>query len=174
MNPTVQRIFLVGFMGAGKTTIGKELAKKLKFKFVDLDDLVQSSTKKSISTIFEKEGEIAFRIHEQQALLKLADINNLVIATGGGCATYENNMSWMNEHGYTIYLYAHPGVLFHRLAKNKDGRPLIENLSDLELMKFIDETIEIRHVYYNQALHKENASQTVSEIVSSIISKLKN
>jgi len=174
MNTTSQIIFLVGFMGAGKTTIGKELAKQLKFKFIDLDDQIESSTKKSISTIFKREGERAFRIIEQQALFNLVDSNKIVVATGGGCATYENNMSWMNEHGFTIYLFAHPGIIFHRLAQQRSGRPLIEEKSDIELMEYINDVMETRHQYYNQAMHKENAAQTVSEIVTAIISKLKN
>jgi shikimate kinase len=174
MNKSPQRIFLVGFMGAGKTTVGKELAKKLKFKFVDLDEQIKSSTKKSITSIFENEGEIAFRVYEQKALLQLENLDKVVVATGGGCATYENNMSWMNEHGTTIYLYTHPGIIFHRLAQNKTGRPLIESKNDIELMQYINDLMEIRHTFYNQAQHKENAIQPVSEIVSSIISKLKS
>jgi shikimate kinase len=174
MNQSPQRIFLVGFMGAGKTTVGKELAKKLKYKFVDLDEQIKSSKKKSISTIFETEGESAFRVYEQNALFQHSNSDKIVIAVGGGCATYENNMSWMNEHGTTIYLFAHPGIIFHRLAQNKTGRPLIENKSDIELMQYINDLMEIRHTFYNQAQHKENAAQTVSEIVTAIVSKIKN
>lgn len=174
MNQSAQRIFLVGFMGAGKTTVGKELAKKLKFKFIDLDDQIKSSTKKSITSIFETEGEVAFRKYEQNALFQLLNSEKVVIATGGGCATYKNNMSWMNENGTTVYLFAHPGIIFHRLAQNKIGRPLIESKNDIELMQYINDLMEIRHTFYNQAQFKENAAQSVSEIVSSLFTKVKD
>ncbi len=144
-------IFLVGFMGAGKTTVGRKLAEELSCAFYDLDELIEKKTKQSISHIFEEKGEEEFRIMESETLKSINIKKHQVIATGGGTAMFEDNMKWMNDNGFTVYLMLHPGILFHRLAKEKKHRPLIANLDDVDLFEFIVEKLKKRLLFYNQA-----------------------
>ena len=144
-------IFLIGFPGSGKTTHGKALAQKLKFKFTDTDSAVELLTKKTITYLFETEGENYFRLKEQEVLHSFKGKKNCVIATGGGLPCFADNMAWMNQHGTTIYLKLHRGVLFHRLLSDKMNRPLIAKLDDVALMEFIMEKLPQRNVYYKQA-----------------------
>ena len=98
------KIYLVGFMGCGKSTYGKKLAGKLKYSSVDLDKLVEEKAGKTVYEIFESEGEDAFRKLEAEALRETADLDNCVIATGGGAPAYWENMAWMNENGKAVFL----------------------------------------------------------------------
>jgi shikimate kinase len=144
-------IFLIGYMGAGKSSVGKKLAQSLHYRFVDLDELIKKKTKKSIPEIFELEGEAVFRIAEQQALHSLRDETKIIVATGGGCPAFENNMEWMNAHGKTIYLNCSLGVLFHRIAPQKKQRPLIAHMDDVDIMDFMVTTLKERSGQYEKA-----------------------
>ena len=146
-----KKIFLIGFMGAGKSSVGKKLAQSLHYRFVDLDELIKKKNIKSIPEIFELEGEEVFRIAEQQALHSLKDETKIVVATGGGCPAFDNNMEWMNTHGKTIYLNCSLGVLFHRIAPLKKQRPLIAHLDDVDIMDFMVTTLKERSEYYEKA-----------------------
>ncbi|MBK7965946.1 MAG: shikimate kinase [Bacteroidetes bacterium] len=145
------KIFLIGFMGAGKSSVGKKLAQSLHYRFIDLDVLIEKQQKKSIPSIFELVGEDGFRKIEQQALHSLKDESNIVIATGGGCPTFEKNMQWMNAHGKTIYLKCSIGVLFHRIAPQKKQRPLIANMDDVDIMDFMVTMLKERSKFYEKA-----------------------
>ena len=163
-------IFLVGFMGSGKSTLGKELAKQLKFKFADTDASVELLTGKSINDLFDEGGEIYFRMKEQEVLHSFAGKKNCVIATGGGLPIFKDNMDWMNENGITVYLKVHRGVLFHRLLPEKNTRPLISKLDDIGLMEFFMEKLPERAVYYRQskiivAAEEESISQLIKTIL---------
>lgn len=165
-------VFLIGYMGAGKTTIGRLLAVALGKSFLDLDDLIEARTGKAIPVIFETEGETGFRSYEQAALYSLKGRSALVVATGGGCPVFEDNMDWMNNHGTTLYLRCHPGYLFHRIAPEKKRRPLIAALEDVDIMEFILESLKKRLPYYTKAdltLHGENSPE---EVVKEILDKL--
>ncbi|HOS48227.1 MAG TPA: shikimate kinase [Bacteroidia bacterium] len=166
MNST--RIFLIGFMGSGKSSVGKELAKLLKFKFIDLDEVIEKSEKKSIASIFSEFGEHGFRKIEQAALLNLLQHKNILIATGGGCAAFRNNLELMNDAGVTVYLDAHPGTLFHRLAPEKLGRPLIASKGDIDLMEYIIDKLEERIPFYNKAQLKVDAGESIREVARNI------
>lgn len=144
-------IFLIGYMGAGKSSVGKKLAQSLHYSFVDLDVLIEKQQKKSIPAIFELVGEDGFRKIEQQALHSLKDESNIVIATGGGCPTFEKNMEWMNANGKTIYLKCSVGVLFHRIAPQKKTRPLIAHMDDVDIMDFMVTTLKERSGNYEKA-----------------------
>ncbi len=144
-------IFLIGYMGAGKSSVGKKIAQSLHYRFVDLDELIKKKSKKSIPEIFELEGEEVFRIAEQQALHSLKDESKIVVATGGGCPVFANNMQWMNDHGKTIYLNCSVGILFHRIAPQKKQRPLISHLDDVDIMDFIISTLNERREHYEKA-----------------------
>lgn len=161
-------IFLVGYMGSGKSTIGHKLAKKLAYEFVDLDSLIEVRCDRSIPVLFHEKGEDQFRKLEQEALHSLSGRKKLVVATGGGCAAYANNMEWMNNEGLTIYLRCHPGTLFHRVAPNKAKRPLIAHLDDVDIMEFIMESLKKRLPYYVKAKITVSGEQKNEEIVSQL------
>lgn len=165
-------IFLVGYMGAGKTTIGRLLAPAIERNFIDLDDLIEARTGKAIPVIFETQGEQVFRQEEQSALQSLEGKKNLVIATGGGCPAHYTNMHWMKSHGLTIYLRCHPGCLFHRIAPEKKRRPLIAGLDDVEIMEYILESLRKRLPYYTQATITVNGENSPQKVIEDILSKL--
>lgn len=145
-------IYLLGFMGAGKTTVGKRLAKQLDYEFVDLDQLVRTLAGMTINDMFHKAGEQSFRKLEQTALKQLKGRERLVIATGGGTPCYYDNMDRMRENGYTIYLKAKPLTLMKRLRNDRAGRPLLRGLeTDEQLLDFITRTLEQRKPFYHRA-----------------------
>lgn len=146
------RIFLIGFMGSGKSYVGSRLADLLGYTFIDLDDKIEENTQKNIGQIFEEEGEDYFRALERDTLQTLNKHNNTVIACGGGTPCFHNNMEWMKNHGKTIYLDLPPTVLVKRLNKEKEHRPLIKDLSDKgELLHFIEQKLSKRAVFYQKA-----------------------
>lgn len=157
-------------MGAGKTAIGNELSRQLKFNFIDTDSAIELSTGKTITQLFDEGGEIYFRLKEQEVLHSFKGKKNCVVATGGGAPCYSNNMEWMNQNGVTVYLKHHRGVLFHRLLPEKKTRPLLSKLDDVSLMEFIMEKLPDRDVYYRQSKIIIKADHlTISEVVKSII-----
>jgi shikimate kinase len=147
----MQRIFLIGYMGAGKTTIGKKLATQLNLEFVDLDRFIEKRYNKTISQIFSEKGETQFRDIEMNLLNEIADFENVVISTGGGAPCFHNNMQRMNEAGITIYLKVSIEELSRRLEHCKNTRPLLKNKSADELKKFVAEVLPEREIFYNQA-----------------------
>jgi shikimate kinase len=145
------RIYLIGFMGCGKSHIGKELALLMKYKFIDIDEYISLANKKSVNEIFEKKGEDFFRKEEKKAIRKISEMKNMVVAAGGGLPCFNDNMNWMNENGITVYLEASPQFLYHRLFTEKKTRPLISNIGDIELVDFITGKLLERKEFYEQA-----------------------
>jgi shikimate kinase len=143
-------IFLVGFMGAGKTYLGCELAKQLGFDFVDLDKVIEESTHLPIAEFFQEHGEPAFRQMEAVCLRKLPATPTLVVSTGGGAPCFHQNMDWMNENGITIYLSASPMLLAERLLIEKSQRPLIAVVPDGKLEGFIEQVLGERSAFYEK------------------------
>ncbi|MDR2621916.1 MAG: shikimate kinase [Dysgonamonadaceae bacterium] len=146
-----QKFFLIGYMGSGKTTVGKQLAKKLNLQFIDMDLFIENRYHKSISDIFEEKGESAFREIEQKALLEIIDFENVVISTGGGLPCFFNNMDMMNQSGITIYLKASIEELVERLRTGKQKRPLIKDKNPGEIKDFITTNLAKREEFYNKA-----------------------
>ena len=145
-------IFLIGYMGSGKSTVGKRLAKKLNFNFIDLDSFIEEENKLTISEIFTKLGENEFRALEHNALKKLISNTHTVISCGGGTPCYYNNIELMNNNGITIYIKMSIDTLAQRLFNAKQKRPLVANLSTItELKKIINEQLEKREAFYQQA-----------------------
>lgn len=138
-------------MGSGKTTIGHRLARQLGYAFMDQDDLIEELAEKKIPEIFESEGEAGFRKQERQAIQNLIKQTNLVVATGGGAPCFFNNMQVYNENGITIYLKLPPKALAMRLKDSSTERPLIKNKSEEELINYIEQTLQEREKYYQQA-----------------------
>jgi shikimate kinase len=166
-----KRVFLVGYMGSGKTTIGRMLAERLGFTFFDTDKCVESKRLKSVSRIFETEGEDTFRELERKCLHELADFEDVVISTGGGAPCFFDNMQYMNERGMTVYLKWSAKELANRLqADNSNKRPLLARLKGEELEAFIAEGLAKREAIYLQA--DAVASGTEEEILSQITGKM--
>lgn len=147
----MDRIYITGFMGSGKSTYGKELATELGYDFLDLDEAITKKSGLSITQIFEKQGEENFRKLESEALKETEKLKNFVIATGGGTPCFNNQMQWMNEHGKTIYLKMFDGDLYARLLEEQEERPLIKGKSEEELQNFVYKTLRERAVFYHQA-----------------------
>jgi len=145
------RIFLIGFMGSGKTFWGKKWAEKFHLDFYDLDEVIELEEKKSIATIFEKDGEDHFRQIETTALKTFSEKDNCIVACGGGTASFNGNMKWMNENGTTVYLLATPQYIYDRVVEEQKKRPLISKLNQAELFFFIEQKLKEREPFYNQA-----------------------
>ncbi len=145
------RIFLVGYMGAGKTTLGRALAKTLGLQFVDLDCYIEERYHKTISQIFADKGENGFRELEKRMLHEAGEFENVVISTGGGTPCFFDNMDYMNSQGTTVYLDVPVERLFIRLSIARHKRPLIKEKNDEELRAFISEQLEKREGYYRKA-----------------------
>jgi shikimate kinase len=165
-------IYLVGFMGSGKTHIGKLLAKRIGYDFVDMDEYFEMNQAQSVATFFELSGESRFRELEKEYLLHSADWENTVVATGGGCPCFFDNMSWMNDKGITIYLKLEPKDLFERLVSGSSKRPLLQNKTRDGLKSFIEEKLNERSPFYNQAKltinNGQNAKKSIDAIARSI------
>lgn len=145
------RIYLIGYMGCGKSTLGRRLAKHMDLQFVDMDHYIEERNYKTIPQIFAEDGEAEFRKKERKALEELSEFTDIVIATGGGAPCFFDNVDLMNRTGKTIYLNIHPKILANRLLKSKTERPLIKGKSREELIAFIDETLKKRNKFYTQA-----------------------
>jgi shikimate kinase len=164
------RIFLIGFMGSGKTHWGKILSQYTNLPYFDLDEVITEAEKKSIQQIFHDNGEEYFRIKEQEVLEALAeDHDNVIISTGGGTPCFFNNIDFMKQQGKVVWLNTSVGILLERLLKQKHHRPLIKNISDSELKAFIIKKLQDRKMYYEQAhvmLHEETI--TLESLLKSI------
>jgi shikimate kinase len=145
------KIFLIGFMGSGKSHWGKIWAKQQGLEFYDLDEVIETEQGKAITDIFEKEGEGHFRNIEAIALLAFAEKDNCMIACGGGTPCFNDNLQWMNENGTTVYLSATPQYILDKVIAEKDKRPLIKKLNKAELLFFVEQKLKEREPFYNQA-----------------------
>ena len=145
------KVFLIGFMGSGKTHLGRKWAQKYYFDFYDLDEVIEGQQQKTIGAIFEEEGEAHFRGIETTALQTFSEKDNCIVACGGGTACFNDNMNWMNENGITVYLRTSVQHIYDRVIDEKDKRPLISKLNQAELVFFIEQKLKEREPFYNQA-----------------------
>lgn len=148
MTPKPTHIILIGYMGSGKSTVGAHLATLTGYGFSDTDHLIETSQGLSISQLFEKSGEIQFRIIERQKLLEALAGPPAIISTGGGAPCYEDNMDLMLLNGTVVYLRNQPSTLAKRLEAGKEKRPLLKGR---ELVPFINEGIRTREPFYGRA-----------------------
>ena len=164
------RLFLIGFMGSGKSKIGKLLSKKLNIKHIDLDDFIEKSENKSISEIFKNYGENQFRKIEEKYLREIIIDKNIVISTGGGTPTINNLMDLMNELGETIYLKCYNDILFQRIQIDKEKRPIISQIENKDLRAFIDERLNKREIFYKKSKHTicNNKGNPIKNIIDSL------
>lgn len=165
------RIFLIGFMGSGKTHWGQLLSSKLTLPFFDLDRQIMEEEKKSIVEIFEQKGEEYFRMMEKEVLYILSESHeSFVMACGGGTPCYFNNIDYMNNVGTTVWLNTRLDVLFNRLLKERESRPLLMNLTDAQLKQFILKKFSERRIYYEQAsLVIEESEASVDTLIQHIM-----
>lgn len=147
------RIILIGYMGAGKTTIGKILAKDLGIPFYDLDWYIETRMRKKVKQIFDERGEEGFRIIERNMLHEVAEFEDVVVACGGGTPCFFDNMEYLVGQGDVVYLRGTPDVLFRHLKMGKGVRPLLLGKSDEELLEYIKENVEKREEFYMKANH---------------------
>jgi len=145
------RIFLIGFMGCGKTGTGRRLAQKLGWQWIDTDKFIEQRYRKSVSELFEQIGEENFREVEHKILLELVDFQNVVISCGGGLPCFYDNMEIMKNAGVIIYLKETPENLVERLNKAKTERVLLKNKNENEIKNYIFETLPKREKFYKQA-----------------------
>lgn len=146
------KIFLLGLTGAGKSTVGKLLANKLSYPFIDLDEVIRYETHRSIEDIFEKDGEHYFRQLESKFLKKVALIDRRVIATGGGAPCYYDNMDFIKNNGLSIFLYTPLDLVTERLFEtDASQRPMLKGKSREELNEFLSNKLTERLPYYSRA-----------------------
>ncbi len=143
-------LFLIGFMASGKSSLGKKIAKQFDMEFIDLDNYIEAQEKCTINDIFEKQGEEKFRELEAKYLREI-DLNERVIATGGGTPIYHYNMQFLKDNGAVAYLIVPAEIIIGRLRQNKEKRPLVKDLSDEELVGYVNKTLEQRKVIYSKA-----------------------
>ena len=155
----MKRIFLIGYMGAGKTTVGKVLSRQLGLSFIDLDHYIEGRYHKTVGQLFAEKGEEACRDIERRMLREVAAFEDVLVSTGGGAPCFFDNMEFMNRTGKTVFLNVHPDVLFRRLRIAKQQRPILQGRQDDELMDFIIQALEKRAPFYRQAQYIFDADE---------------
>jgi len=154
-------IYLIGYMGSGKTTLAKQLSKRLPLPFLDTDFEIEKKEKKSVSDIFKDEGELHFRMLETEFLNQIK--NNAIIACGGGMPMHNDNMSIINKRGISIYLKVSANDLANRLKNEKQHRPLITNIPDEELEDYIKKELQERNSFYTLSHHTVSISNKTED-----------
>ncbi len=165
------KIILIGFMASGKSTLGMALADKLNIPFFDTDKIIENQESKSVNEIFQLHGESRFRELENQSLQNIKNIENFVLAVGGGLPCYYNMMDELNEMGLTVFLDVDSLQIYERTKSDKSNRPLLKDLDEKNLLSFINEMYSIRKKIYCRAKHTitistESASESLEKLIS--------
>lgn len=164
---------MIGFMGSGKSFVGKRLAGALSVPFYDLDEYIEEKENSSISQIFEEKGEDYFRLLERKCLRDFEHTKDAVIACGGGTPCFFDNLEWLNKHGLTIYLQTPISILLGRLQKDLNNRPLLkQKKSKEELSKYIEEKVRERSIFYKQAGMIYHCHNEEDDVVGEILNHL--
>jgi shikimate kinase len=154
----MRRIILVGYMGSGKTTVGKALSKETGMMFYDLDWYIENRMRKSVSALFTERGEEAFRKIEYNMLHEVAEFEDVIISCGGGTPCFFDNIDYLNQQGDVVYLKATPDTLYRHLLMAKVERPLLKGKSPEELITYITEHLQTRTPYYEKARYTLDVS----------------
>lgn len=150
----MRRIILIGYMGSGKTTLGKALSKETGLMFYDLDWYIESRMRKTISELFAEKGEEGFRKVEYNMLHEVAEFEDVIISCGGGTPCFFDNMDYLNQQGDVVYLKATPETLYKHLQMARVERPLLKGKSQEELIDYITTHLQEREPYYQQARYQ--------------------
>ena len=156
------RIFLTGYMGAGKTTLGKAFAHRTGLEFIDLDWYIEERFHRSIPQLFAERGEDGFRQLEHDMLHEAGEFENVVISVGGGTPCFFDNMDYMNRQGQTVFLDVDTDVLFRRLRVATQQRPILQGKTDEELRQFIGKALASRLPHYRKARYTFDGSRLES------------
>ena len=173
----INTIFLMGYMGVGKTIIGKSLSNSIGYKFYDMDDFIEKKEGKTVSQIFKDHNEVYFRRLEHKCLIELSSINEKkIISTGGGTPCFENNLDIINTHPYSlsVYLKANVNTIIERIKNSEINRPMISHLKENnQLNEFIKKHLFERSFYYEKSNIKVKTDNLkITEIVDKICKKL--
>ncbi len=144
-------LFLIGYMGCGKTTLGRAVARATGLDFIDLDAYIENRYHRSISALFAQHGEEGFRRIERALLHEVADFENVIVACGGGTPCFFDNIEYMNSKGTTVFLQASQNRIHERLCKARHKRPLVATMSDDEIRCYISTALSERMPYYSRA-----------------------
>lgn len=149
----MKSIILIGYMCAGKTTVGRPLAKDLGLRFYDLDWYIEERFRKRVPRMFEEDGEEVFRRREANMLREVAEFEDIVLSCGGGTPCHSGNMEYMNQVGTTIYLKASADTLIEHIRLSRGERPLLTGKTPDELRQYVEAQLAEREKYYAQAQH---------------------
>ena len=167
----MNRIYLVGYMGAGKTTAAKRLAHRLGWEHYDTDALFEEKYHISVDDFFHKYDEALFRKLESQILQSTENLENAVISTGGGTPCFNDNMTWMNGHGTTVFLKISPQTAVSRIMLSKKKRPLAAGKTEAELATFVEKHYGARMSFYEQAQHVVKGEDLDIEALLALLQK---
>jgi shikimate kinase len=165
------KIFLIGFMGCGKSTLGRKLASVLNLTFIDLDTFLEEKYFRTIPQIFAEEGEDAFRKKEQNVLEEVSAFDDVIVATGGGAPCFFDNMELMNVAGFCVFLDVATDSLVNRLIHAKTERPLIKGKTPEELHEFIEMMMLKRRPFYEKARYILRGSEILPDQVIELVMK---
>lgn len=146
-------LFIIGYMGCGKTTFGRALSQATGLTFIDLDLFIEERFHKTVREIFDSEGEDGFRKIERDMLHEAGEFCDCIISCGGGTPCFFDNMDYMNSRGTTLWLKASEECLFSRLVRKREKRPLLAGRSDDEIREIISRQLEARAPFYSKASH---------------------
>ena len=149
----MRRVILIGYMGSGKTTVGRALSKETGMMFYDLDWYIESRMRKTVAQIFAEKGEEGFRKIEYNMLHEVAEFEDVIISCGGGTPCFFDNMDYLNQQGDVVYLKCEPETLYRHLLMGKVERPLIKGKSPEELIAYITNHLAEREPFYSRARH---------------------
>jgi shikimate kinase len=165
------KIFLIGYMGCGKSTLGRKLSASLNLTFIDLDTFLEEKYFRTIPQIFAEEGETEFRIKERRVLEEVAAFDDVIVATGGGAPCFFDNMELMNSAGFCVFLDVATDALVNRLIHAKTERPLIKGKSPEELHEFIEMMMQKRRPFYEKARYILKGSEISPDQVIELVMK---
>lgn len=149
----MNRIIIIGYMGAGKTTVGRALSKAIGVPFYDLDWYIEQRMRRSVRQLFDERGEEGFRRVERNMLHEVAEFEEVILSCGGGTPCFFDNMDYLNLQSETVYLKATPEVLYAHLKMGKSVRPLLLNKTPEEVEAFVKQQLQQREPYYSKAKH---------------------
>lgn len=166
------KLYLIGFMGSGKTTTGMRLARHLNWSFFDIDKEIERKAEMKISDIFRLKGESVFRKLEAETLSETKSLTKAIISTGGGTPCFEGNMEFMTCNGLTVYLKASPVQLMKRLENSKGERPLLNEIPKDQLQNYITAKLSEREIWYSKAEIVIDSNNTTFQQLCTMVKSL--